>query len=228
MASAVSCTIISPKTMKPIRNLLFDYGGVLCDLNWDKMIAAFCELGCNSQAFSPDIIHDELFRRIDRGTIGEADFLVGLRKLLHLPNATDTQLVRAWNSLLGGIPEQRKAALRRLKDRYRLYLLSNVNEIHWRCCVDQFSDYRGESMWSWFAQVFVSYKMHLEKPEPEIYLTVARQAGIEPAETLFIDDHEENVEGARAVGFQVLQALGDAWIAPLDHLMQTDTLQIQS
>lgn len=201
--------------MTMIKNLLFDFGGVLCDLNFDDCLNAFRGLGSSLQSFKENEELVAILQRMDRGTATVPEFMRELRKVCEIPCATDQQLLYAWNKILGGIPTQRYKALKQLKKNYSIYLLSNCNDPHWNFVLENYSEYKGENFIEWFKQIFLSFKMHLEKPEQAIYETVAQEACIRPEETLFIDDHQENIDGAMSVGFHGLCALGDEWIKQL-------------
>lgn len=199
-----------------IKNILFDYGGVICDLDFEGCKKTFAEMGCSiEKAMTEGFREGNILQRMDKGTATMKEFFDGVRLLGKAPHLDDSEILRAWNSILVGVPPQRFDAIKKLSKKYNLYLLSNCNAPHWEVIFDRLSQYKGENMWNWFCQIFLSFRMHLEKPHKEIYEALVREARICPEETLFIDDHQENVDGASEVGFNVLCARGDQWLEEL-------------
>ena len=201
--------------MNKFKNIIFDLGGVILELKPERCIQAFQNLGCPKEVFEGQFWMNGIFNRIDRGIATEVEFYDEIRRLGNIPNASDDEILQAWNLFVSGIKERTYKALWKLKDKYALYMLSNCNLMHWRCCKEQLLKYKGQSALTCFQQVFMSFEMHLEKPEQEIYKSVCRQAGIKSEETLFIDDREENVKGAAAIGFQTMQTQGGDWMDKL-------------
>ncbi len=198
-----------------IRNIIFDFGGVICELDRERCTREFEKLGCRLNIFPQEYAQFEgLFKQLDRGTISEATFYEAVRREGNIPEATDVQIREAWNSLLVPVTEDRLEAFSRLKEHYDLYILSNTNAVHWPV-LDGFLEYRGERVTPWFKQVFLSFEMHLEKPEPEIFQSVLSTAGIEPRETLFIDDNRLNIESAASLGIRTLLSTGGDWVPQL-------------
>lgn len=205
---------------KIIKNIIFDFGGVICDLHPLRCLEAFRQLGCEVKMFPTQYSQFEgVFKLIDRGEISIAEFYDIIRKQGNAPSATDSQIRQAWLSVLGDIPTERFAAFDRLRANHRLYILSNANELHWEYLSRECMIYQGHSVMPWFTQVFLSYKLHLEKPEPEIYRTVLEQAQIEAAESIFIDDNRINLDAAAALGFHTLHSTGGDWVERLESII---------
>lgn len=203
-----------------IKNILFDFGGIICDLHPQRCLNAFRRLGCEVNLFPTQYSQFEgVFKLIDRGLIGVEEFYDIIREQGRAPQATDAQIRDAWLSVLGDIPEERFAAFDRLRATHRLYILSNANELHWNYLSTQCMVYQGQNIMHWFTQVFLSYEMHLEKPEPEIYQAVLDQAQIKAEETIFIDDNRLNLDAAAALGFHTLHSTGGDWTTRLDSLL---------
>ena len=93
--------------------------------------------------------------------------------------------------------------------------MSNTNEIHWKYVTENTLIYRGEDTSTWFKRIFLSYELHLEKPEIEIYQTVVDTAQINPEETLFIDDNLINLKGAEQIGIKTLLSTNGDWVDKL-------------
>ena len=183
-----------------IKNILFDWGGVLIHLDKHRCTEAFAQLGVE--------VSDELtypygqradLKGFERGTMSVDEFHDTVRRL-YAPGLTDAQIDRAWNALLLEIPTYKLDMLLKLKERFRLYLLSNTNAVHWEEGRKRF-DYKGYRAEDYFEQIFLSQEIHELKPAPDAFLKVAQLAGIEPEETLFIDDLQASCDAAAALGF---------------------------
>ena len=184
------------------KNIIFDLGGVLAGLDGQRCIEAFNSLGCERISYYVEKhLTEDLFYNIEIGNISTEDFCNEVRRMTDC-QATDEQIVWAWNQLLLDIPDVKKERLLQLRDKYRLFLLSNTNDMHWSYCVEKLFRYQEWGVTDYFDQTFVSYEMHLAKPYEEIYSEVLRQAGIKAEETLFIDDSKANIEGAHALGIR--------------------------
>lgn len=189
------------------QNIVFDLGNVLVRLNSEGCMSAFQQLGLG--AFLQPQAHPEgrqLMHRLGLGLISTQDFCSEVRHLSGL-DISDRQIVDAANVMLSDIPDIKKATLLRLRaDGHRLFLLSNTIDMHWEYCCQHLFPYKGHTVDDYFEQVFLSQRLHLEKPDHRIFETVAAQTGIKSDDTLFIDDLPENCEAARrAVGWHVFQ-----------------------
>ena len=183
-----------------IKNIIFDWGGVLIHLDKNRCNEAFLQLGAK--------VGDELsnpygqranLMDFERGMMSTDEFHDTVRRI-YGEHLTDEQIDHAWNALLAGIPTYKLDTLLELKQRYRLFLLSNTNAVHWQEGRKQF-DYKGHKAEDFFDQIFLSNELHELKPSPEIFRKVAQLADIEPEETLFVDDLQASCDAAATLGF---------------------------
>lgn len=131
-------------------------------------------------------------------------------------NVSDDDIMKTWNLMLVSMPDYKKEKLMELRGKYRLFLLSNTNDIHWQFCVNELFPYQGGTIADCFEQVFLSYQMHLAKPDVEIFKEVLRLAELNPDETLFVDDSPVNIESAEQAGMHgLLNRHLDDWISKL-------------
>ena len=201
------------------KNIIFDLGCILVGLDSERCIRAFESVGCEKVAFYVrEHRVEDLFLATEVGRITTAEFCDEVRRICGC-TTPDSDIVWAWNSLLTGIPDEKKAALLRLKrSGHRLFLLSNTNFMHWEKCAADFFGYRDSSGRSYgatdyFDRIFLSCAMHLVKPHADIFSEALREAGISAADTLFIDDREDNCRGAESVGIATLHApTGTQWL----------------
>jgi len=184
-----------------IRNIVLDWGGILIDLDGQSSIDEFNRIGALEVAKYVEFCRvEDMFLRLELGQIDTAQFCLEAREQDPAYEGSDEALCHAWNVLLSGIPENRLKRLEELKDRCRLFLLSNTNEIHWEYARRwwQPEDY--------FEKIFLSYEMHQVKPDKEIFLQMLQEGGMKGEETLFIDDSKRNCEAAAALGIQTIHA----------------------
>lgn len=191
--------------MHTIKNIIFDLGGVLLNINYTLTRTAFEKLGVkNFDEMYTQAEADELFKKLEKGTISVPDFYEQLNNCtgLHLSKQETNQ---AWNSMLLDFCEESLEFLEKLKPHYRLFLLSNTNAIH----MDAFykiydSPKRDKKFEDYFEKCFYSFEMGSRKPDVECYQQVINELNIDPSETLFIDDLKQNIDGASAAGLHTL------------------------
>lgn len=187
-----------------IKNILFDFGGVICDLNMQLTYDRFKEMGMHhfNTAYSVSE-QEDIFRTYERGELSSGEFRNILKKLFEQP-VSDTQIDEAWNAMLLDIPLPRVRLLEKLRPQYRTFILSNSNEIHYHHYLQNFRLQTGYNNFEELVEkTYFSFKIHLQKPGKEIFDFVIRDSGILPEETLFIDDSTPNTETAKKMGFQV-------------------------
>jgi putative hydrolase of the HAD superfamily len=187
--------------MKNIKNIIFDLGGVLLNIDTGKTNIAFEKLGIvdfkkNYSLHKADTLFDDL----ETGRISEQLFYEGIRNISKAP-LTDNEIKNAWNALLLDFRINSLQHLEKLANNYKLFLLSNTNQIHHTAFSNRFTKQTGKQNFDdYFTKAYYSHVIGLRKPEQEIYNFVLKDAGIKPAETLFIDDLLKNIEAAALVG----------------------------
>jgi glucose-1-phosphatase len=189
--------------MNNIKNIIFDLGNVLFDIDYDKTITAFEQLGFRDikSHFSPYKM-DNFFENLETGHASAAEFYDSVKAASKGP-VTDIQIQQAWNAMLLHFRLDSLAFLKQIASKYNLYLLSNTNAIHLEAVEALFSKETGEeSLNNYFIKAYYSNLIGLRKPDAEVYSFVLQDAGITAAETLFIDDLYTNIEGAKSLGIQ--------------------------
>lgn len=143
-----------------------------------------------------------MFYDTEVGNISQHEFCNEVRRIASC-NVRDEDIVWAWNRLLTVIPNEKKVRLLELHDKgFRLFLLSNTNEMHWNYCAEELFPYKRWIAQDFFDEIYLSYELHKIKPQEDIFATVLADAGIKAEETLFIDDNEANIAAARELGIQ--------------------------
>ena len=186
-----------------ISAIVFDFGGVILDVDLSKTIEAFARLGAkNLTAEETQVGSGTFFEANERGDFSPEEFWNKVRERApELASRSDAELHSAWDALLGDFVPARISLLRDLRSRYRIFLLSNTNEPHRETALRKFSEQIGGDMNALFEEAFYSDLLHCVKPSHEIFEKVAALAGLVPAETLFIDDNPKNVAAARECGW---------------------------
>lgn len=184
---------------KGIKNIIFDFGGVLINLNRQRCIDNFEQLGLDVEAMISPSAHEGIFMELEKGLITPAEFRNAIRMQTEQIVA-DKRIDAAWNSLLEDISSNKLELLLKLREKYLVYLLSNTNEIHWKwSCANAFP-YRTFREPDYFEQTFLSYEMKMAKPDIQMFESVLEETGILPKETFFIDDSEANCAAAESLG----------------------------
>ena len=192
--------------MQNIKNIIFDYGNVIFEINFQIAQNAFKELGIqNIESFFGHKGHDQLFSDLETGSISPAQFRNGIRLAAQNQELTDSEIDAAWNSLLIGVPENVHEVLLEVKKKYRTFLLSNTNQIHYDYIMDYLKrQFKVENNDHLFNKAYYSQLMFLRKPNVEIFEQVIKENDLNPTETLFIDDSPQHLVGAQKAGLQTL------------------------
>lgn len=189
-----------------IKNIIFDFGGVVLDIDPQLTIDEFVKLGFKDlDKLSTPEFTEEIFGKFERGILTPEVFRTKLKSFLNI-DVTDQQFDYAWNSLIYDIPRERIKVIEQVKKNYQIILLSNSNEIHYDLFVRDLQLRFGYREFDdLFHKAYFSFDLHLLKPNPEVYEFVINQHGLIPAETLFLDDKAENIEAAKKLGIITYQ-----------------------
>ncbi len=191
-----------------IRNIIFDLGGVLLDLDIDRSVQAFQKLGLKDLDKQDGWYNkSKVFRELEKGLLSDDQFRSGVRSLL--PNgASDEEIDAAWCAMLVGFAPEKVELLKNLSLNYQLFIFSNTNSIHLTHFRKLFFDAHGCHLDDLFSKTFYSHEIKRRKPNTDSYEIVIAKAGIEANETLFIDDLEDNIKGAKQAGLHA------TWLKP--------------
>ena len=190
--------------MKNIKNIIFDYGNVIFSIDFARAQQAWSALGINnSDQFFGHLQQDAVFDAFDRGEITAEAFRDKIRGITGNNALTDEQINTAWNSMLLGIADGNHELLLKLKDKYRTFLLSNINAIHYDHIMDYLKrEFGFDGNDHLFEKTYYSHLTGKRKPEAAIFAQVLQENNLDPAETLFIDDSPQRLAGAEKLGIQ--------------------------
>ncbi len=188
-------------------NIIFDLGGVLLNIDYNRTAQAFKKLGLTS---FDDIYSQQeqtqLFDRFETGQIGEDFFVDEVAKTL--PDVARSEIIAAWNAMLLDFPIHRLELLKKLRTDYRIVLLSNTNAIHEKAFSKIITSTFGKDiLGEVFEQVYLSHKIGYRKPTKDCFEFVLADCSFLPERTVFIDDSIQHVEGAREAGIAAFHLL---------------------
>ncbi len=188
-----------------IKHIIFDLGGVILNIDYDRPIKEFEALGMSdARGLYSKKEQTELFDKLETGMISEEEFLGHLQELCPA-NTSTIQLQQAWNSILLDFPLRRLQILQQLQLHFDMYLLSNTNSIHeaaFNAILKQTCGY--PSLAVFFDKVYLSHRVGLRKPDPAIFRLVLEENGLEASRTLFIDDSPQHIAAAAALGIRTI------------------------
>lgn len=193
--------------MENIRNLIFDLGNVILNIDTKLSEIAFAQYGMNDfEKLYTLASQNELFDRLEVGSITENEFYDEFRRVTgcKLDNKT---LEQCWNALIMDFPSARIEMLKRLKaeGKYRTFILSNTNIIHYRFYTALLKRTRGvDGLENLVEHAYFSHEIGLKKPNRDIFDHVVEHSHIKPEESIFIDDNEANIKAANALGFNTI------------------------
>jgi len=184
-----------------IKNIIFDLGGVILNIDFQKAANSFQELGLDDfEALYSKATQSKLFDRLEKGLITADAFRSELRELSGIA-MSNQQIDQAWNSLILDFPPARLQLLKDLRANYKIFLLSNTNSIH--------ADYYNHDLYKThgingleelFDKVFYSHDIALRKPDAAPFEYVLNDQKLKAEETLFIDDSLPNILTAHQLG----------------------------
>ncbi len=181
--------------------IIFDWGNVILNFSYDLTFKKWAELTpFDYNFFKKQFKFDSKLVEYEKGDISSQEYFNYITKLLDISWKFET-FERGWNSIYIGINSQIVSLLKRLKKNYKLYLLTNTNELHANCWKKNYPDILNS-----FTGIFCSYELRSHKPEPKIYKDVLKEIDIDPKYVLFVDDNKENVLGAKQVGINGIVA----------------------
>jgi putative hydrolase of the HAD superfamily len=189
-----------------IKNLIFDLGGVILDLSVKDTLESFAKLsGLPLEKVKELFVSSPEFERYEKGAIGDSAFREFIR-MLYGVSVPDHELDKCWNAMLLGLPKSKLDLLLQLKNQYKVYLLSNTNNIHLSyinsVIVPPLTG--RDSLDEFFHRSYYSHLMGMRKPDKEIFEKVLNDNNLLARETLFLDDNADNIKGAQSVGIQTV------------------------
>jgi putative hydrolase of the HAD superfamily len=205
-----------------IKVIIFDFGGVLINLNRQAAVDKLVALGVHdADSLLNNYVQSGLFLDLESGAVTPAEFRNKLRTDYALQHITDEQINEAFLAFLLDVPEHKLQLLRQLKssahnadgEPVRIVMLSNTNGIHFPYCIKKHFEYDGYKMSDYFDALYLSYEMKASKPDEEIFLKLLEAERVRPEECFFLDDGPRNIDTAKRLGFQthLVESSDDLW-----------------
>lgn len=199
-----------------IKNIIFDLGGVILDIDERIVFRELENMGVNIEEVSHSTEFMEVMSKFDTGIYTARTFRKRMKLLLGQEKMTDEKFDSIWNAMLLDIPRERIEAIEKVKQHYKIFLMSNTNEIHYDLYVRDLQLRFGYKEFdALFDKSYFSFAEHLEKPDPRFFELILDHESLNPDETLFIDDTLTNVEAARALGIKVYNIRRDELVRDL-------------
>ena len=187
--------------MKNIKTIIFDLGAVLININYQLTIIEFAKLGVkNADSFYSKEVQTNLFNELETGKISADSFLKLLQK--ETKNARKNEVRNAWNAMLLTLPKERIELLKKLKQDFPIYLLSNTNSIHISEFRKKIGETKYQEFYNLFDKVYYSHEIGFRKPNKETFQLILDENNLKANEVLFIDDSPQHIEGANKLGIQ--------------------------
>src|SRR5260221_1208615 len=188
--------------MQGIKNIIFDLGGVILNLDNQRTEDAFTSLGVKDiRNYFGHGHASSFFKEYEVGRISDQQFVDSIRQLTGLSSVSDKAIIDSWNALLLDFPPERIQLLTELRKSYRLFLFSNTNALHLAALQQTYiNTFGGGSLEDHFEKTYYSHLLGMRKPDRESFEHILQENQLNAGETMFVDDAIVNVEGAEQAG----------------------------
>lgn len=206
-----------------VKNIIFDLGGVLLNLDQERTLRRFRKLGLDLDEIN---IQSPVFKDFETGKMREEEFIHFLKSELK-GTANDEDVLDAWNAMLLDMPKERVDLVYALQAKFNIYLFSNTNTLHMKEIFRYTDEQLGPGRFSgMFKKMYLSYELGMRKPSPDAFHKVMQDANLKGFETVFIDDSKINLKGAQEAGLHTIYAAQpfDKWA--LKEIQAIRTLQM--
>lgn len=203
--------------MQGVKNIIFDLGGVILDIDIQKTAEAFREMGIPSfsEMFTQHYSNN-LFVQLETGAISPEAFYEAFRNETGMSLADDA-IKDAWNALLLDFRKPSLEWLDSIKDKYQIFLFSNTNQIHHDAFIEKYQQQTGKSDFdAYFRKAYYSQQIGMRKPDLAPFLHILQEQNLVAAETLFIDDTIKNIIAAQQAGMQTVHLQWPQTLPDLD------------
>lgn len=191
-----------------MKTVLLDLGNVVLGIDFRRVFSSWAaSSGVNEQIFYEGWSLDEAYEQHEIGAIDFRDYTQHLSTHLDV-QMSDEDWARGWNDLWTEPFHGVIRLLPRLQEEYQLFAFTNTNDTHAACWRDQYG-----ALLTPFEEIFVSSEIGVRKPSPAAYLDVCQRMDTSPEDVFFVDDNQENIDGAHTAGLNAHLASGEAEVA---------------
>jgi len=212
---------IGDKKMERIKNIVFDFGGVIVNFSREAAVKKFEEIGVANANELLDAYHQKgAFLQVEDGTINAEEFRIILSELAG-KELTYEQVKEGWLGFMLDVPQYRLEYLLELRKKYKLYILSNTNPYVMSWARSNDFTIAGRPLDDYFDKIYTSYELKAVKPGKSIFELMIKDADMLPGETLFVDDGPANIKMAKELGMMTFQPInGEDWRDDLTALLK--------
>jgi glucose-1-phosphatase len=180
-----------------IKNIIFDLGNVLVRVNFARSKKLLLSAGVKKEDLKR-FFNKKIRNDFELGRISTSEFMD--RAYLELGrNVTKTKLKKLFVDMFEEIPEMKRFLKQLAKEKkYRLYILSNTNPLHFNYCRKRFKYI------NLIDKFILSYKIKMVKPNRGVFKMVIKKFNLVTSETLFVDDLVENCKAAEDTGIKTI------------------------
>lgn len=202
--------------MQNINSIIFDLGGVILNIDYNKTSEAFKNLGViNIDEMYSQSSANQLFQNLEEGKISEIEFFDSIREESGII-LTNEEIINAWNKMLLSICKETLGYIKTLRSKYKVYLLSNTNTIHLKQFYHIYDQTIGKEPFdSLFDATYYSHLIGIRKPKAAAYEYVIDKNDLKVNECVFIDDSIQNIEGAKLAGLNTIFFTSEMRVATL-------------
>lgn len=200
MESSIESRLFIRNKTKKIKTLIFDFGGVLIDLDKERSVKAFSELGIERiDELLSHWCQKGVFLDFEEGKISTDEFLKEIKKMT-FRNVSNDEIKQAFYLFLVDLPRYKLDLILQLRKHYQIFLLSNINELIYNYCLNEYFYKYHKKIEDYFDKIYLSFQLNVCKPKKEIFEKMLLDAAINPDETLFLEDGEQNIVTAQSLG----------------------------
>jgi len=188
-----------------VKNVILDLGGVLVDIEPDNTINEL------KRIVQPHLLENlnwdeipEVVLAMETGKWNKQQFIQHFKSICK-PGVIEEEIVDAWCAMFLEFPRERVEMVKSLGKKYNLYLLSNTNSYHIKCFESEFKNRYNFPLKRLFKNIYYSSEIGFRKPDTECFNHVLAHAGLNPEETIMVDDREDNCRAAESVGMHFLK-----------------------
>ena len=204
-----------------IKTIIFDFGGVLINLDREACVRRYEELGVDADRLLDNYMQSGVFLALEKGEISISEFHDEVRRMSGR-DVSDKDIDDAFRAFLLDIPQRRMDKVAELRKSYRVVMLSNTNELHFPMESGKLvnSDYE---IADYFDYCYLSFRMHMSKPDKAIFEVLLESEGLRAEECLYLDDGEQNIRVAKEMGFNCYLVRNEDWVDKIDsYLMKCE------
>jgi len=202
--------------MKRISALLFDLGGVIVDLDYNKTIEAFEAIGLeDAEHLYNQFNQSKIFDEFEIGSISGDEFISLLQEKIP-QKVSQSKIKEAWNAMILGFEKSKLEQIKRYSEKIPCYLLSNTNEIHLEYIQILLQQVPFKNLELLFKKCYYSHIIGKRKPHLETFEWVLNDMGYSSGEVLFIEDSPQHIRGAEKAKIKTLHFTNDRRLEDVD------------